>query len=389
MASKLLNLVALSSLAIMACSFGATPTTALSLGHGQHMAARHATHNPIARKRDQSKRCKPRPSSSSAAPAPSTTSQAPEPASTSQAPATSQDQRPSSSSEAAPPAATSQSSGGGSSGGSTGGSSSGSTGGSSGRNPDIGNLGKSGHKIGAAWPNGNDPALANFVTDHLAALYSWDVHVPEDTEKLGMVAMYMLWGGAQDKIDSFEQNLPQDGTNRYILGFNEPNEEGQSNMDPYTAAKIWQEHIQPKADLGYRLATPAMSSRPNGKEWMSNFLKACDGCTFDAQAVHWYDISFEKFKAYLEEYHNQIGLPILVTEFADQNFNGGSQATMDEIWAFASQVIDWANNTPWIHAVFPFGMMRDMQGVNQLNSLMQADGQPTDLGRFFINNGNQ
>ena len=38
----------------------------------------------------------------------------------------------------------------------------------------------------------------------------------------------------------------------------------------------------------------------------------------DYQAVHWYDIGFDKFKKYITDYHNQLGLPILITEFADQ-----------------------------------------------------------------------
>ena len=66
MASKLLNLVALSSLAVLAVTFGPASTNALSTGH-VHMN-RHIDHAPIAkRKRDNSKRCKVR-SSTSAAP---------------------------------------------------------------------------------------------------------------------------------------------------------------------------------------------------------------------------------------------------------------------------------------------------------------------------------
>ena len=74
MASKLLNLVALSSLAVLAVTFGPASTNALSTGH-VHMN-RHIDHAPIAkRKRDNSKRCKVRSSTISSA-APSTTASA-------------------------------------------------------------------------------------------------------------------------------------------------------------------------------------------------------------------------------------------------------------------------------------------------------------------------
>ena len=49
-------------------------------------------------------------------------------------------------------------------------------------------------------------------------------------------------------------------------------------MDPYTAAALWKQHIEPKRQMGYKLATPAMSSRPNGHDWMKQFIAACDGC---------------------------------------------------------------------------------------------------------------
>lgn len=41
-----------------------------------------------------------------------------------------------------------------------------------------------------------------------------------------------------------------------------------------------------------------------------------------------------------------------------QNFSGsGGQASMPDIYAFQSAVIDFVENTPWIEAAFPFGKM--------------------------------
>ena len=41
-------------------------------------------------------------------------------------------------------------------------------------------------------------------------------------------------------------------------------------------------------------------------------------CKIDYQCLHWYDIGFSGLQTYLEENHDQFGLPILLTEFADQ-----------------------------------------------------------------------
>ena len=38
-----------------------------------------------------------------------------------------------------------------------------------------------------------------------------------------------------------------------------------------------------------------------------------------------------------------------------QNFNGGSQASMDEIYSFMGQALKWIDDTDWILAACPFG----------------------------------
>ena len=41
-----------------------------------------------------------------------------------------------------------------------------------------------------------------------------------------------------------------------------------------------------------------------------------------------------------------------------QNFSGsGGQASMSDIYAFQSAVVGFVENTPWIEAAFPFGML--------------------------------
>lgn len=69
MAAKLLNLLAVTSLAIVACSFGATPANALSANHNAHAAKSHLAraHGTMSKKKrsTNAKRCKTRPASSS------------------------------------------------------------------------------------------------------------------------------------------------------------------------------------------------------------------------------------------------------------------------------------------------------------------------------------
>jgi len=355
---KLLNLLAISSLAILACTFGATPANALATEH--HQFARHAVygHDGIARrKRDNaaSKRCKARPSSSapssstSSYVAPSSTVKATKAAPTTLAPSY---QKVSSSSAA--PASTSAAS--------------------------SGNTGSG--KVGLAWPNGDDSSLKNYKTDKVNWLYTWSPDIPDSARSLGFEVVPMLWG--ENQVSEFSQKVVK-GYANYVLGFNEPDQSGQSNMTPQRAAQLWKQYIDPLQYQGYKLISPAVTSAPYGKTWMQEFFANCTGCHFDALAMHWYDVSGDAFIAYVEDFHKTFNLPIWVTEYACQNFNGGAQCSDSEIASFMGQTTSFMDGADYVQAYMWFGAMHDMQGVNTGNQLMASSGSPTQLGYQFIN----
>jgi hypothetical protein len=351
-AIKLLNLLAISSLAIFACSFRATPVNALS--SGSHNVARHAFrgHDSIAKRKrgGSSKRCKPRPTTTSA---PAKTP----PAKTPPAQNTGHND------------AVSSSSGGSSGGGS------GSSGGSG-----FGHSG--GGKVGVSWANGNDPSLSQYKSGKVGALYTWSPELPPLAKSLGFNAIPMLWG--EDQIDDFARLVVQGYANT-VLGFNEPNESGQSNMSPQRGAQLWQQYIQPLKAKGYQLISPATSSSPAGKIWMQDFFKACGGCSFDGIAIHYYDVTPQGFIEYITDFHNTFNLPVWATEYACQNFNGGPQCSQAQTNSFHQQISSFMDNTPWVAHYFPFGVMHDMQGVNAFNQLMAPSGAPTALGYQYFN----
>lgn len=383
--SKIVQLFALTSLAIFATTFSATPANALATG--AHHLNRQAPHNVVARRHKRgdasTKRCKPRPSTSSFAPtsssvistsaaAPTTTSKAAQPSSSKAAqtsssqvaqPSSSKSSAPVSSSVAhtssssAPPTTTTTTSSGGSDGS---------------------------RKVGLAWPNGPTTDLQYYNTDAVGWIYSWSPYTPDPNNKYpNMKFMAQLWGW--DQVSDFE-SVVKAGYANFILGPNEPNESGQSNMSPEDGASIWKQHIEPKRALGYQTCSPATSSNPNGLTWVKNWVNACDGgCTFDYVCIHWYDVKAADFKTYANLWHDTFGKDIFITEFAPQNFNGGAQPSTGDIWAFYQEVMPWIKETSWIKGAFPFGFMHDMSNVNVADQLMASNGQPTDLGYYIIN----
>jgi len=45
----------------------------------------------------------------------------------------------------------------------------------------------------------------------------------------------------------------------------------------------------------------------------------------------------------------------------------------------------WFDSQPYVKRYAPFGVMANMQGVNQFNALMDPSGAITPLGQWYIN----
>ncbi|EKM59670.1 uncharacterized protein PHACADRAFT_192050 [Phanerochaete carnosa HHB-10118-sp] len=373
-AFKLLNLLTITSLAVLTTTFIAQPVTALSSGGNSHLN-RIVTggHEAIARKkrRGTNGHCKLRTSTSIAAAAqtsaattavtvgvsvgvgaPATTPIASPPATsvalvptTSVAPAPMTSAAPSPSSVPAP----------------------------------VNSAGKG--KVGVAWNSENDPSsLANVISDNTGYLYTWSPWTPT-SDILGLQFAAMLWGPSQQSV--WDQ-LVVPGYAYVALALNEPDEPSQLNMDPSSAAAYWKQEVNPRTGMGYDIWGPAVTSSDRGEQWMDNFLAACGGgCTFSHDALHYYDTDPQGLISYVEHWYQKYGRPIVITEFACQNFGGGAQADMDQIWNFYTTVIPWLMSQDYVEAFFPFGFLEDMGNVNPLNQLMKG-GILTDLGKYVV-----
>jgi len=241
-------------------------------------------------------------------------------------------------------------------------------------------------KLIVAWPNAQEDHISEFFTGKAGYYYNWSPNkAPGDPGNLRFCPM--LWGDkpGENMIGKFTE-LVKPGYADCVLAMNEVNEPSQAFMDVGTGLWMWNTYIAPLKDQGYSiLGSPATTSAPNGLVWIMDFLsqvpvKPTHIC------VHWYDVGFDNFKTYVENYRSNTGyLPILITEFACQNFNGGAQCSEGEVWQFVHAAVAWMDSTDWIHGYAPFGFMRQMQGVNDLNRLMTMEGHPTPLGSYFIN----
>jgi len=339
-ATKLLNIFALSTLAILLCSFAPSQTLALSVRHN-HQARQLPNHHGISKKKRGNKRCKPRnsgPAGSSSTPNPTSTPANNDPAQYDN-PAPSSSSSSPASVETKPPTNTPSGPG----------------------------------KLAIAWAMGNDKRIS-FLTSssRVKMFHMWDCEIPSAVKDSGIPASIMLWGTGQDKVSRFLQ-FAKPGYATHAFGFNEPNESSQSNIDPSTAVSAWYKYIKPLASQGYTLGSPATTSAPNGFTWVTDFLDKCGGdCGVSEVLVHWYDVKFEDFKTYINKWAG-FGKPLRVTEFACQNFNGGAQPSMDQIWDFTIKAIDFLEGDGRVLTYAPFGFMDDMYNVTPDDRLFSSD----------------
>lgn len=239
-------------------------------------------------------------------------------------------------------------------------------------------------KAGIAWPNGNWVNMKQFEsTGKVQWYYTWSPSAVDSSLEF----VPMLWGN--DQISEWESSINSTIRNlgvTHILGFNEPDYATQSNLTPSAAASLWETQIEPLKSQGILLGSPAPTSAPEGKQWLLQWLNACQGgCTIDFVALHWYDINSTAFIEYLEDFHDTFQKPIWVTEWACQNFNvADEQCSLENIVDFMNATQGFMDNTEWVERYAWFGAMENLQGVNQDNALMDSSGRINALGEQYI-----
>ncbi|KAF9045896.1 hypothetical protein BDZ89DRAFT_98980 [Hymenopellis radicata] len=387
MANKFINLLAAATLAVVACSYGVQPGAALSTGHahGDVFARGHSLRSSdtsVSRKRSARARradssvCKVRAESSSSSTDIATTStkkkQQPtstyvEVTSTSKAPAET---------TAASLTGSGKSSGSGSSGGSSGSYNGGSVN-TSGDSPCS-------NKVGFSWNMGDRSELAIWSAGGGRCAYTWSSWPLDTAANAGSVVLPMLWGNDGTKISEFEQNMPK-FKDTVILGFNEPNEDSQSNMSPSDAVALWWKSMEPQVNNGHRLCSPAVSSAQDGFPWMQEFMSACEGCHISCVSTHWYGTSAQEFIAYQQKFLDEFGLPLLVTEFACHDFGGGADCDDDDAWNFLKTTTAWLNSESRVWGYMAFGSLDNMVGVSAADQLLDVSTyEPNSLGWAYL-----
>ena len=174
-----------------------------------------------------------------------------------------------------------------------------------------------------------------------------------------------------------------------LLGFNEPEIEGQANRSVEEAVGIWRDLVLPaKQKLGLRLGSPGLSSdRTKSVKWMDGFLKGMGGFKpsgIEFLVLHWYGTGFEEFRCWVEECHDTWELPVWVNEVACSRMGNG-EVGVAEAQAFVRKAVAWMEETEWVERYSYYGLGQAMNvgewvGAGN-NFLEEAEGCEKTEGR--------
>jgi Glycosyl hydrolase catalytic core len=195
----------------------------------------------------------------------------------------------------------------------------------------------------------------------------------------------MAYGVNGEKSEVLMQTLSNNTKIKRILGFNEPDQENQSNVSVKTALTEWSK----LEETGLPLVSPS-AAKPLGT-WMEKFMtKIEEECRrVDWIGVHWYGPAmFSTFTTQMRKIRAKFGgRPLLLTEFAvadhQSEERGFHRYNHSEVLEFMKEALPWLEEQDWIagYAWFSFKQSKIKGSSSAL--FEDDDGQLTALGRFY------
>ena len=214
--------------------------------------------------------------------------------------------------------------------------------------------------------------------------YTWGTPLPS-FPPTGLEFVPMFWGAAN--VDSLNlatvAQLAASGQAKYVLGFNEPDQSGQSNMTVDQVLALWPQ----LESLNLPLGSPA-TSWPT-IQWFTDFMDsvASRNLRVDFICVHMYvGLDDTSFVQVLQQVYNQYHLPIWITEFATADWNAATPAnnpyTPQQVQAFMQRLLPQLDSLPFVKRYSWFSG-DPSSGPLWSSALVDVQGNLTSLGTWY------
>jgi hypothetical protein len=220
---------------------------------------------------------------------------------------------------------------------------------------------------------------------NLTWFYNWGKSAPnitaQCTKSLGHEFVPMQWG--KSGIDSLESAISPNA--KSLLAFNEPNQQGQSNVTPQEASELWPQIEAVAHKFNLRIGSPsavycgANCITASPFDWWDQWLGNCtSGCHFDFLATHYYSCDIQEFKSFLGECWNKYQKPIWITEFCCPLPNGPLSKEED----FMQSALTVLEQDTHVERYAWFSTQTS-GWLGTVGSLLNDDNSPTELGKLY------
>ena len=209
-------------------------------------------------------------------------------------------------------------------------------------------------------------------------VYNWGGGEPADTPT-NVEFVPMIWGYYGGDLTSYARwAISQPGV-KNLLGFNEPDNSGQANLQTWQALDAWWQLDALPVPLG----SPACVDASD--QWMRDFMNGANsqGQRVDFVTIHWYGGNDPQgFLNYIDYIHWLYNKPVWVTEFAPTDWSGNGGVTQGDAMWFMRQVIPAMNSRSYVQRYAWFSANTNDRVLGQ-EALVNPDGTLTALGNLY------
>lgn len=216
--------------------------------------------------------------------------------------------------------------------------------------------------------------------------YTWGTPLPASSPQ-NCEFVPMFWGRSNVTPANIQlvQQLKAQGKAKYVLGFNEPNNSGQSNMSVQDALALWPQ----LESIGLPLGSPA-TDWPT-VQWFTDFMDSviAQKRRVDFICVHMYvGLDDAGFVQTLQTLYNKYHLPIWITEFATADWSAASKAANPyspaQVLGFMQKLVPELDSLPYVQRYSWFSGDPNSPQLYS-SALVDASGNLTTLGSWYAN----
>ena len=217
--------------------------------------------------------------------------------------------------------------------------------------------------------------------------YNWGPGYPPLRPASSQTAEFvpMIWGRGslqRNGIAQVRSEVPWTGA-EYLLGFNEPDHDGQADMSVSTAINLW-----PQLELaGLKLGSPAPVQALG--DWLKKFMDqaAAKDLRVDFVTMHSYaPPNADSFLRNVQKLHERYGKPVWVTEFAVADWKATPKSptrfTEKETLAFMSEAVAGLREMPFVER-FAWKTRAHDDPIMGASALFRSDGSLSPTGELY------